>query len=125
MADKVGDEFTGHVTGAARFGLFIELVEHFVEGLVHVSSMADDHYRFVAGQHLLYGEHSGRTYRLGDRVRVQLVRVDRERRQLDLALTDVLDEVRRSRDGRAPGPRSRPRENGHRGSRAHGRRRSR
>ena len=58
MADKVGDEFSGYVTGAASFGLFVELIEHFVEGLVHVSSMADDYYRFVAEQHLLYGEYN-------------------------------------------------------------------
>ena len=125
MADKIGDQFSGYVTGAAPFGLFVELVEPFVEGLVHMSTMADDYYRFVAEQHMLYGEHSGRTYRLGDRVRVQLVRVDRERRQLDLALVDVLDEVRRSGGGGAAGRRSRSRTNGHRGSRTHGRRRPR
>ena len=102
MADRVGDEFSGHVTGAAPFGLFVELVEPFVEGLVHVSGMVDDCYRFVAEQHLLYGEHSGKTYRLGDLVRVQLVRVDGERRQLDLALVDALDWARRTAGGRAP-----------------------
>ena len=47
MADKVGDEFEGYVTGVAAFGLFIELIEHFVEGMVHVSTMADDYYRFI------------------------------------------------------------------------------
>ena len=124
MADRVGGEFTGYVTGAASFGLFVELVEPFVEGLVHVSSMGDDYYRFDAERHLLCGERSGKTYRLGDLVRVQLVRVDRERRQLDLALVDVLDSVRRTGDGRAPLRRSRPRTGGPRG-RGHGRRRSR
>ena len=53
MADKVGDEYEGFVTGVAPFGLFVELVEHYVEGLVHVSSMADDYYRFVEQQHVL------------------------------------------------------------------------
>src|SRR5207344_2435784 len=53
MADKVGDEFTGYVTGVAAFGLFVELVEHYVEGLVHVSTMADDYYRFMEGEHSL------------------------------------------------------------------------
>ena len=109
MADKVGDEFTGCITGVAAFGLFVELVEQFVEGLVHVSGMADDFYRFVEEQHVLYGERSGKTYRLGDRVRVRLVRVDRDRRQLDLALVDALDAVRRTGDGRPPRRRSRPR----------------
>ena len=56
MADKVGDIFTGYVTGVAAFGLFVELTEHFVEGLVHISSMADDYYHFVEGAHTLRGE---------------------------------------------------------------------
>src|SRR5678816_928613 len=47
MADKVGDQFSGYITGVAAFGLFVELVEHYAEGLVHVSSMADDYYRFA------------------------------------------------------------------------------
>lgn len=101
MADKVGDEFTGYVIGVTAFGLFVELVEQFVEGLVHVSSMADDYYRYVESRHLWQGESSGKVYRLGDRVRVQLVRVDKEHRQLDLALTEILEAVRRTRDGRA------------------------
>ena len=53
MADKVGDEFDGYVTGVAPFGLFVELVEHYVEGLVHISSMADDYYRFLEQLHVL------------------------------------------------------------------------
>ena len=69
MADKVGDEYEGFVTGVAPFGLFVELIEHYVEGLVHVSSMADDYYRFVEQQHVLYGENTKKTYRLGDKVR--------------------------------------------------------
>src|SRR5439155_5353145 len=47
MADKVGDEFEGYITGVAAFGLFVELADHFVEGLVHISSMADDYYRYL------------------------------------------------------------------------------
>ena len=91
MADKVGDEFDGYITGVAAFGLFIELVEHFVEGLVHISSMADDYYRFLEGTHTLRGENTHKVYRLGDKVRVQVVRVDLERRQIDLGLTEILD----------------------------------
>src|SRR5256885_209086 len=67
MADKVGDEFEGYVTGVAAFGLFIELVEHFVEGLVHISTMADDYYRFVENAHMLRGENTHKVYRLGDK----------------------------------------------------------
>src|SRR5262245_22690984 len=99
MADKVGDEFEGYITGVAPFGLFVELVEHFVEGLVHVSSMADDYYRFVEQEHVLRGEHAKKSYRLGDRVNVQVVRVDMERRQIDLGLVEILEQVRRDEGG--------------------------
>ncbi len=96
MSDKVGDEFTGCVTAVTSFGLFVELIEHFVEGLVHLSSMADDYYRFVERQHELRGENSRKVYRLGDLIGVQLVRVDREHRQLELALTEVLAATRQT-----------------------------
>jgi ribonuclease R len=94
MADKVGDEFDGFITGVTAFGLFVELVEHFVEGMVHISSMADDYYRFLDTTHTLRGENTRKTYRLGDRVRVQVVRVDQERRQIDLGLSEILDTIR-------------------------------
>ena len=93
MADKVGDEFEGYVTGVAPFGLFVELIEHYVEGMVHVSTMADDYYRFVEEGHFLYGEKTRRKYRLGDKVSVQVVRVNMEMRQIDLALADILARV--------------------------------
>jgi ribonuclease R len=96
MADKVGDEFEGYVTGVSAYGLYIELIEHFVEGMVHVSTMADDYYRFVERAHVLRGEANGRVYRLGDRVKVQVIRVDLERRQIDLGLSEILEAVRRS-----------------------------
>jgi ribonuclease R len=102
MADKVGDEFEGYVTGVAAFGLFVELVEHFVEGLVHISSMADDYYRFLEGSHTLRGENTHKVYRLGDRVHVQVVRVDQERRQVDLALVEILETLREDEQRRGP-----------------------
>jgi len=102
MADKVGDEYEGYVTGVAQFGLFVELIEHYVEGLVHISSMADDYYRFVEQQHILKGENTKKTYRLGDKVLVQVVRVDMESRKIDLGLADILDRVRQDERPRGP-----------------------
>ena len=99
MADKVGDEFEGYITGVAAFGLFIELIEHFVEGMVHVSTMADDYYRFIDGAHMLRGENTQKVYRLGDKVRVQVIRVNMEGRQIDLGLVDILDRVREGERG--------------------------
>jgi ribonuclease R len=106
MADKVGDEFEGYITGVSAYGLYVELVEHFVEGMVHVSTMADDYYRFVERAHVLKGENTRREYRLGDRVTVQVIRVDLERRQIDLGLTEILQAVRTAKAG--PSGRRRP-----------------
>ncbi len=103
MSDKVGDEFDGYITGVASFGLFVELIEHFVEGLVHVSGMADDYYRFLDTTHTLRGENTHKVYRLGDRVQVQVVRVDLEARLIDLGLVEILEAVRH--DERRRGPR--------------------
>jgi ribonuclease R len=102
MADRVGEEFAGFVTGVTAFGLFVELVEHFVEGLVHISTMADDYYRFVDRQHMLRGEHAGRTYRLGDEVKVQVLRVDLEQRQVALGIVEILEAVRELAHQRRP-----------------------
>jgi ribonuclease R len=102
MADKVGDEFDGYITGVAAFGLYIELIDHFVEGMVHVSTMADDYYRFVERAHIMRGENTGQVYRLGDKVRVQVIKVDMERRQVDLGLVEILEKVRQSERNRGP-----------------------
>jgi ribonuclease R len=114
MADKVGDEFSGYITGVSAFGLYIELVEHFVEGLVHVSTMADDYYRFVERAHVLRGENTGKIYRLGDCVEVQVIKVDMERRQVDLGLVEILESVRESERHRGPRTsRARPKKEEH------------
>ena len=99
MADKVGDEFEGYVTGVAAFGLFVQLVEHYVEGLVHVSTMADDYYRFIDNSHTLRGENTQKIYRLGDKVKVQVIRVNMDVRQIDLGLVEILDRVREGERG--------------------------
>jgi len=112
MTDKVGDEFTGCVVGVTAFGLFIELVEHFVEGLVHISSMTDDYYKFFERRHELRGEKTKKIYRLGDVVKVQLVRVDSDHRKLELALIEVLERVRHN------GAKQRPRKSTGRPKRA-------
>ncbi len=102
MSDKLGEEFEGYITGVAAFGVYVELVEHFVEGMVHVSTMADDYYRFNERAHVLRGENTGRTYRLGDKVRVQVIKVDMERRQIDLGFVELLERVRASERNRGP-----------------------
>ena len=102
MADKVGEEYDGFITGVAPFGLFVQLVEHYVEGLVHISSLADDYYRYLERAHQLRGENTHRVFRLGDPIRVQVVRVDQDRRQVDLGVVEVLDRIRESERHRGP-----------------------
>jgi ribonuclease R len=123
MADKLGEEFTGYITGVQAFGLFVELDEIYVQGLVHVSSMTDDYYQFDEKAHTLKGEGARRVYRLGDRVKVQVARVDLERRQVDLALVDVIERVAaRGRPRAAAGGAKRPGARGRSASAPRGRR---
>jgi ribonuclease R len=106
MADKLGESFRGYVTGVQAFGLFVELDEVYVQGLVHVSSMTDDYYQFNEKAHTLKGENTNKAYRLGDRVEVQVARVDLEQRKIDFALVDVLQ--RAAASGPAPRAKGRP-----------------
>ncbi|MDY6991919.1 MAG: ribonuclease R [Pseudomonadota bacterium] len=86
MRDKVGEDYEGAVTGVAPFGLFVELEGIFVEGLVHVTALTNDYYHFDPIGHRLWGEHSGNVYRLSDRLRVKVVRVDLEDKKIDFEL---------------------------------------
>jgi len=94
LRDRVGEEFDAHVTGVAEFGLFVELDGILVEGLVHVTELGDDYFRFD-GAHTLVGERTGVRYRLGDPIRVRLVRVDLDTMRLDLAAAEVVPRRRR------------------------------
>jgi ribonuclease R len=86
MERHLGDEFDGTISGVKAFGAFVQLDDVFVDGLVHVNALEDDYYEFREKEYALVGVRKGRRLRLGDRVRVQLVRVDREERHLDFAL---------------------------------------
>jgi ribonuclease R len=105
MSDKVGEVYPGYVTGVQSFGLFVELDGVYVQGLVHVSSLGDDYYAFDERAHALKGENTGRTYRLGDSVRVRVAKVDLEQRKVDFALADLPE---RAAGARPPGPSARP-----------------
>jgi ribonuclease R len=121
MSDKLGEAFSGYITGVQAFGLFVELDEIYVQGLVHVSSMIDDYYFFNEKAHTLKGENTSKVYRLGDRVEVQLVQVDLERRQLDFALPEAMGGWPRS-SGRRPGAARGERPGAARGGRGRARR---
>ena len=90
MLSRVGEVLQGVISSVTPFGLFVQLNDIFVEGLVHITTMADDYYMFRDTDHALRGERTKRTYKIGDRAEVQLIKVDMDRRQINLALTDIL-----------------------------------
>lgn len=87
MSDKIGEEFDGVITGVTNFGVFVQLVDLQVDGLVHVTSLSNDYYRFEQGEMCLVGERSGKRYGLGDKLRVIVGRVDMESKRIDFRLS--------------------------------------
>ncbi|MFN0122514.1 MAG: ribonuclease R [Blastocatellia bacterium] len=96
MAERVGEEFSGQIVNVREFGFFVELDNLFIEGLVSVSSLLDDFYEYDSRTHALTGRHRRRVFRLGDRVRIRVDRVNTDRHLVDFAVLD-----RESPGGRA------------------------
>jgi len=103
MQRRIGEEFGGHVTGVVAFGLFVMLDELFVEGLVHVSTLGDDLYRYDEKGHRLVGTRFGRVLRLGDALRVRVRGVDEE--TMEVKLEPILEPLAPAR-GRRPAART-------------------
>ena len=83
MRDHVGGTFAGTITGVVPFGLFVTLDDYFVDGLVHISELGREYWQFDAARHMIMGERTKKRFRLADRMRVKLVRVDLESRKID------------------------------------------
>lgn len=86
MRDKLGEEYGGTVSAVTSFGIFVQLDDLFIEGLVHVTELGSDYFQFDEVRHELRGERTGIRYRLTDRVRVQVSRVDLDARKIDFRL---------------------------------------
>lgn len=99
MRDRVGETFDGVITSATGFGIFVELRDIYVEGLVHVTGLPDDYYHFDQLHHSLVGERSGRQFRLGDSVAVTVMRVDLDERKIDFEIASPSQQP--ARQGRA------------------------
>jgi ribonuclease R len=83
MQDQVGNVFHGVISGVTPFGLFVTLDEYFVDGLLHISELGKDYFEFDAARHMLLGSRTKKRYRLSDRMKVKLVRVDLDSRKID------------------------------------------
>lgn len=101
MQDRVGETFAGVITAVTGFGIFVELRDIYVEGLVHVTALPADYYHFDPVHHRLSGERSGRSFRLGDSVEVKVMRVDLDERKIDFELSQ--DKAGKGDDARRGG----------------------
>jgi ribonuclease R len=90
MQDKIGEEFDGTVAGVTSFGLFVALDGVYVEGLLHVTELGNDYFNYDKARHEMSGERTGVRYRLGDRLRVKVSRVDLETSKIDFVLAGAL-----------------------------------
>jgi ribonuclease R len=91
MRDKIGEEYDGFITGVAQFGLFVELVDLFVEGMVPVATLPADYYVHQEKNHCLVGERTRASYRIADRIRVKVAAVNEARKQVEFALVGTLE----------------------------------
>jgi len=107
MEGHLGEEFDGVITGVTNFGVFVQITELMTDGLVHVTSLANDYYKYDAGSQRLVGERSGHTYSLGEEMRIRVQRVDMETRKIDFR--PVTDEVAGLPKSRSSGQRKRRR----------------
>ena len=89
MADKVGQEFDGHISGMSEWGIFVELEDSIVEGMVAMRDIQGDYYRFDEARYEVYGHSTGNTFTLGDKVRVKVKSADLRRRMLDFTFVEV------------------------------------
>jgi ribonuclease R len=106
MEKHVGSEFDGIVSGVTSFGLFVELKESQVSGLVHITQLPNDYYHFDPVRHLLSGERRGLQFRLGDSVRVQVLRASLEDRKIDFRLAASAQETKSVEEKNAVSPAS-------------------
>ena len=90
LRDRVGDSFSGRVSSVTSFGLFVELNDLYVEGLVHITSLPHDYYRFEPAMHRLVGDRTRRTFSLGDELLVKVAGVDLDNRKVDFELESVV-----------------------------------
>lgn len=88
MLDKVGATYSGYITGVKSFGIFVQLSDLYIEGMVHVTNLMNDYYIYDEIYHKLIGRHTGNTYTLGDKVNIQVARVDLHEHKIDFIITN-------------------------------------
>ncbi len=103
MMDKIGEEFEGIISAVTSFGFFVELAEIYVEGLVHISNLGQDYFHFDPTSHQLKGERTNTNFRLGDSVKIRVVRVDLDEKKMDFELVQKQASVKKAVGATATG----------------------
>ena len=88
MEDKIGEEYDGIISSVTNFGMFVEL-PNTIEGLVHVSYMTDDYYRYDERHYAMIGERTGNVFRIGDEITVRVVKVNKDERSIDFEIVGM------------------------------------
>ena len=120
MMDRIGQEFDGIISGVTDFGIFVELLEIYVDGLVHITALGNDYFHFDPVHHRLVGDRTRTVFRLGDRVRVRVMRVDLDEAKLDFELAagpQVLNKQVKKGQGLRRGAKAKEKRGGKRGRR--------
>jgi ribonuclease R len=86
MTQHIGNEYKGIISGVAKWGLFVTIIENGAEGLVHISKLGEDYFKFVEKEYKIVGEKSGKTFRLGDEIMIKVDGANLEEKKLDLSL---------------------------------------
>ena len=92
MIDKIGETFHGIISGVTSFGIFVEITDYLIEGLVHITSLDDDYYAYDETRFRLTGNYQGKVYQLGDHVVVRVVLVNPEERIMDFELVNSISD---------------------------------
>jgi ribonuclease R len=93
MKQHLGDDFDGIISGVTSFGMFIEIPENLVEGMIHLSELSDDYYIYDENRMALVGKRTRRIYRMGDKIRIKVAKVSPEKKRIDFMLVKTPPDV--------------------------------
>ena len=86
MSDKLGRKYDGVISGVTEWGIYVEIVENQCEGMINIRELGDDYYEYDEDNYCLRGRSTGKVYTLGDKVRIEVVKADLQKKQLDFRM---------------------------------------
>jgi ribonuclease R len=89
MSEKTGKEFEGIISGVTEWGIYVEIIENQCEGMVNIRELGDDYYEYDEDNYCIRGRSTGKVYTLGDKVIIEVVKADLQKKQLDYRLVSI------------------------------------